>query len=173
MQEIENIIRNAIISNPWHDVDSLDENRQLYDVIDSMKKKGYRPITAEEYMECLENKSALNLWRAIDEPNVKKSTYFDRYKKFKKERKGKMENEDDEILEELDMSFLNDSDSDSFETISSSIIDYSCSYKGSATSPASKTLNSISNITDNYISTSESACETEEWASINSSREYK
>mmetsp|Transcript_24465 Transcript_24465/g.33524 ORF Transcript_24465/g.33524 Transcript_24465/m.33524 type:complete len:163 (-) Transcript_24465:52-540(-) len=65
LQQLQELINNTIISNPWDDDETLDDSTKLATTIQAMREKGYRPITAQEYFAQLRKSSGISLWMKI------------------------------------------------------------------------------------------------------------
>lgn len=81
IEQLEQMINSAIINNPWNPDYKTDEEK-LHSTIRSMRKRGMRPITAEEYAAMLKRNMQtggnlkIHLWKRLEDEEMSPKKAF-------------------------------------------------------------------------------------------------
>ena len=72
-KEISKIIKLAIISSPSNDDEYLSDDSKFESRVKDLKSRGFRPITADEYLTCVQKKLNIDIWIPINGHTIDQS----------------------------------------------------------------------------------------------------
>lgn len=83
VEQLDQMINSAIINNPWNPEQSKTDEEKLHSTIRSMRKRGMRPITPEEYAALLQRNHQfghnlkIHLWKRLEDNTPRKAFGLD------------------------------------------------------------------------------------------------
>ena len=81
IEQLDQMINSAIINNPWNPDQNKSDEDKLQSTIRSMRKRGMRPITAQEYAVLLQRNHQfgtnlkIHLWKRLEEDDTPKKAF--------------------------------------------------------------------------------------------------